>query len=128
MELGPLNDFSQTQGVAAVHALRNLLIAAGSLKDVPLNFFVEQNAEIPPDKVFYREPITNDSNFSGFYQPLIDVGAPVKPGQVLAEILNLRGGVVHRVKATHPGYLLVFENAAFVYPAVQFGVMIREEG
>lgn len=127
VELGPLSGFSRGEGELAVQALRNLLSACGSLDEGVVDLFDAQYAEIPPDGLFFREPIVNDSKFSGFYRPQLDVGMPVRKGDVVAEIVDLRGRIVHRVKAPSSGYTLVFENVAYVYPRAQFGVMICSE-
>lgn len=123
VELGPKRGFSLSQGLLAASSLINLGSTLGAFGDgaVVDDLFMKQAAQIPKDQIFYRQPIINDSNFSGYFRPLVEVGQLVRNGERIAEVVDLNGKAVHQIVAKGEGFVATLEDEAYTYPWRQIG-------
>jgi predicted deacylase len=125
VELGPKKGFNLDQSKLALQALRNILIANHSLENQGVvDLYNLQNTSIESAKLYYRQGIYNESEFSGYYRPLVNIGIFIKKDSKIAQVINLLGDIVHEVTMPEDGYILALEDVAMVYPKLQIGVMI----
>ena len=128
IELGPIKGFSLDQGKLATVSVLNFLSAVGSLSGYQIQDLYDlQQTELDQNKNYFRQPIYNQSDYSGLYRPLVHVGKLIKKDTVIAQIVDLNLEVKSVIKMPKDGYMIAFDDIAFVYPYRQIGVFISQD-
>jgi predicted deacylase len=128
IELGPIKGFNLDQSKLATMSVLNFLSATGNLAVYQMqDLYALQQTELDPNKNYFRQPIYNQSDYSGFYRPLVRVGKLIKKDTEIAEIIDLNMELKSVIKMPKDGYLIAFDDIAFVYPYRQIGVFISQD-
>ena len=114
--------FSLNQSIAATQSLQNICITLGhidhEIEEIYDNIFIDFA------KLYNRIGLKNDSLFSGYFRPLVNVGEKISVGTLVVAIINLYGEIVHTSYSPKDGYIIAFEEENVIYPQRNFATMI----
>ncbi len=144
IELGPKMGFSLFQSKMATKTLINLLICSNNLLNLPKiktkntdltknlkyqkdDLFELQKTEIDKSAIYFRLPICNNSDFSGMWKPIVEIGKFIPKNQIIAQIINLYGQIIHQILMPENGFIIAFEDEAIVYPMRQIATFIKNK-
>ena len=111
IERGQGGRWSEAEVEAYLRDLRSLLVHLGTLDAAIAG---ELNARRSDDGQLEMEALYEGASVDGLWHPLVDLGDCVRPGELMGELRDFDGNILHRAVAKKAGVVLYMAGTLFV--------------
>ena len=130
LELGPVGGFSFNQATLATQFVMNYLYTIYSnISHNQVNGVSDMRSGIifdNPNNIYNRCSLSNDSQYCGYFRPLVVVGKMYQRGTTIGQVINLYGEIVSDISMPEDGILCVLSQTSYTHPTANIGIYLKK--